>query len=76
MHLAEHFELACLYCSKPREELGLAFLKLCFGNLLRLKQQLKLEQLLFDDGLIVELLIDDLLYLVEYESEAAYGSEQ
>ena len=76
MHLAERFELALLDRAQAREQLALGLGVILLRDLLKLQPHLKLQQLLLNQRLVVQLLVGELLYLLHDELEAVDGREQ
>src|SRR3712207_4895537 len=76
VHLAQRFELAGLDRAQPREQLALGLGEVLVGDLLQLVAHLEFEQLLLDDGLVVQLLVGELLNLPHDELEPVHRREQ
>src|SRR6185295_1709542 len=76
MHLGQQVQLARLYHTKPREQVRLLLSEVFIRHLTEFESHLQLEELVFDQTLIVEFLIGDLLNLVQDELQAADWREQ
>ena len=76
MDLPEHIKLSLFDRSQASEQVLLASSKIVFRDLIQLEAHLQLEELLLDDGFVVQFPVNDFFYLSQYESEAGERREQ
>src|SRR5215467_1558059 len=76
MDLPEHIKLSLLDHSQASEQVLLASSKIVFGDLIQLEAHLQLEELLLDDGFVVQFPVNDFFDLGQYEFEAGERREQ